>query len=89
MSKKSTTPPSFDTKTRNILVAVGFILFILNALGLFLSLVGVKLMPLAWMDSLGQGFSLFGKMFMMILGIVIVVIARTKDDDYDEFLDGN
>lgn len=86
MAKSPTTPPSFDTMTRNIMVAVGFVSFILGALGLIVSMVGVTLWPLAWMDYLGKGFSFFGKMVMLIGGIALVVWARTKEEDYDEYL---
>ncbi|MEY3051225.1 MAG: hypothetical protein RLY31_1010 [Bacteroidota bacterium] len=55
----------------------GFLLFLLGFTGLVLSLVGIKLALLVWMDVLGAWVSFLAKALMIILGIIIVYLTTT------------
>ncbi|MCU0348688.1 MAG: hypothetical protein MUC59_17245 [Saprospiraceae bacterium] len=58
-------------------VTVGFLLFILGFSALVLSLVGVKLSFLVWLDYPGALFGFLAKIFMIIAGIVVVYMTVT------------
>ncbi len=59
-------------------VSVGFLFFILGFSALVLSMVGVKLSFLAWLDYPGALFGFLMKIFIVILGIVIVYMTTTN-----------
>lgn len=58
-------------------VAVGFALFLFGFLALVLSVVGVKLAFLAWIDYPGALFGFLVRLFMIVAGIVIVYLTLT------------
>lgn len=58
-------------------VSVGFLLFTLGFSALVLSLVGVKLSFLVWLDYPGALFGFLAKIFMIIAGIVVVYMTVT------------
>jgi hypothetical protein len=77
-----------DTPVRNLLVIIGFLLFILGMTSLVLDFVGVKIIVLAWLDYFGA-IAAFGiKLLMAVVGITMAVGARTSAEEYDEFFDG-
>ena len=55
----------------------GFLLFILGFSALVLSVVGVRIVFLAWLDAPGGLFGLIAKIMMIVAGIVIVYLATT------------
>ena len=61
---------------------IGFLLFIIGGLALVLSLIGVQLSYLTWLDYPGRLFGFLMRLLMILAGIVMVVLARTnwKDD---------
>ena len=56
---------------------VGFILFIIGGLALVLSLIGVQLSYLTWIDKPSPLIGFLIRILMILTGIVIVVLART------------
>ena len=80
--------PSLATNSmKGIYSVVGFILFVLGTLALILSLVGVKLLPLLWIDSWGALPGLVIRVLMILSGVLIVYLARSdwrniEDDGY-------
>ena len=56
---------------------VGFLLFITGLLALVLTLVGIQLSFLTWIDAPGKLFGLIIRLVMIMLGIITVVLART------------
>lgn len=62
---------------KTIWVSIGFLLFILGFTALVLSLVGVKISFLLWLDYPGPLFGFLMRIFMIILGIVIVYMTVT------------
>ena len=62
---------------------VGFVLFITGFSALVLSLVGVKLSLLTWLDAPGRLFGFVMKLVLVLLGFVVVYLARTdwKNND--------
>ena len=63
--------------SKAIYTSIGFILFILGFLALGLSLVGVQLSFLTWIDAPGRLFGFATRLLMIIGGIIIVVLTRT------------
>ncbi|GAA5219635.1 hypothetical protein [Membranihabitans marinus] len=62
----------------DLLTLAGFILFLLGMMSIFLSLIGVRFSFLSFIENWG-GYIAFGvKLFMAIMGIVIVYIAQTS-----------
>lgn len=59
---------------------IGFSLFLIGMLALVLSLVGVKLSFLSWIDDGGRGLGLLIRLAMVIIGAVIVVVTRSNFD---------
>ncbi len=56
---------------------LGFLLIIIGFLALILSLVGVQLSFLTWIDAPGQLFGFVVRLLMILGGIVIVVLTRS------------
>jgi len=65
---------------------IGFLLFIIGGLALVLSLIGVQLSFLTWIDEPSQLLGFVIRLLMILAGIVIVALART-DWKEDEELD--
>ncbi|MFK8104042.1 MAG: hypothetical protein AB8G15_16025 [Saprospiraceae bacterium] len=62
---------------KTIAMSIGFILFIVGMLAVVLSLVGVQLSFLVWLDSISTLFGFVAKLLMVVGGIVIIVLAQT------------
>ncbi len=60
---------------KSIWLISGFLLFILGFSALVLSVVGVRLAFLTWLDAPGGLFGLIAKILMIVAGIVIVYLA--------------
>ena len=56
-------------------ITVGFLLFIFGFSALVLSLVGVKISFLVWLDYPGALFGFLMKIFMIVAGFVTVYLA--------------
>ena len=65
---------------KSIFSILGFTLFITGMLALVLSLVGVKLSFLAWIDNPGRGWGLLIRLAMIIVGAIMVVMTRSNFD---------
>jgi hypothetical protein len=64
--------------------AIGFLLFIIGGTALVLSLVGVKLSFLTWIDAGGGLLGFVIRLSMLIGGIVIAALANTDWKNEDE-----
>lgn len=62
---------------------IGFLLFLIGMLALCLSVVGVQLSYLTWIDKPGALFGLIMRLVMIIGGIVMIVISRTNWREVD------
>ena len=58
-------------------ITLGFLLFIFGFSALVLSLVGVKISFLVWLDYPGALFGFLIKIFMIIAGFVVVYMTTT------------
>ncbi len=56
-------------------ITTGFLLFIFGFSALVLSLVGVKISFLVWLDYPGALFGFLAKIFMIIAGIIVVYLS--------------
>ena len=63
--------------SRAIYTFIGFLLFLFGFMALALSLVGVQLSFLTWIDAPGKLFGFVIRLLMILSGIVIVVLTRT------------
>lgn len=64
-------------KNKGLLTLVGFLLAGLGFLALVLSLVGVKLSFLLWIDKPGPLFGFVMRLLMILVGFVLVYLAQT------------
>ncbi len=72
-------------RNRALFTTIGFILFILGSSAIILSLVGVKLSFLTWLDAAGGLVGFIGRIFMMVGGLVLATLANTNlGDDIEE-----
>ena len=65
---------------------IGFLLFIVGGLALVLSLIGVQLSYLTWIDEPSKLLGFVIRLLMILAGIVMVVLARTnwrEDEELD------
>jgi len=67
---------------------LGFVLFCLGFIAIVLNLVGVDLAFLLWMNTFGSLASFLMKLLMIVLGVIIVVLARV-DWENEEKLQEN
>lgn len=63
--------------SRAIYTTIGFLLFTIGMMALVLSLVGVQLSFLTWIDKPGRLFGFVIRLIMILSGVVIVVLTRT------------
>lgn len=68
-------------RLKTIMTLLGFLLFIIGMLALILSIVGVQLAFLVWMDRISPLFGFLAKIFMIVTGIVLIVIFRGNFSD--------
>ena len=74
---------------KGIYTLIGFLLFIIGGTALVLSLVGVKLSCLLWIDAAGGLLGFIIRIVMMIGGIVIAVLSTGNWQEDDELDDKN
>lgn len=66
------------SKNRSLWTLAGFLLTGLGFVAIVLSLVGVQLAFLTWIDSPGRLIGFLIRILMIIVGIVIIYLAQTK-----------
>lgn len=69
-----------------VLSIVGFLLFFFGFFSLLLSMVGIKIVFLMWLDAFGSVASFVIKILMIIAGIVVIVLSRGDEARHDEYL---
>lgn len=74
---------------KGIYTLIGFLLFIIGGTALVLSLVGVKLSFLLWIDAAGGLLGFIIRIVMMIGGVVIAVLSTGNWQEEDELDDKN
>ena len=57
---------------------LGFLLIIIGFLALMLSLVGIQLSFLTWIDAPGRLFGFVVRLIMILGGVVLIVLTRTN-----------
>jgi hypothetical protein len=58
--------------------AIGFLLFLLGSTSLILSITGVQLTILVWMDAFGGLVGFLLRLLMIVAGIVIAALSTTN-----------
>ena len=64
---------------RSIITNIGFVFFIVGFISLFLSLVGVRLTMLAFLDNFSSTASFVAKLIMIMLGFILIYVGKTKN----------
>lgn len=64
-------------KRKGLWTFIGFLLFLYGFLALVLSLIGVQLSFLTWIDAPGALFGFVTRILMIMFGFAIVYLART------------
>jgi hypothetical protein len=62
---------------KTLLTVAGFFLFTFGFLSLVLSMIGVQLAFLAWLDKIGALFAFVIRILMVLAGIILVALAQT------------
>ncbi|MBK7343265.1 MAG: hypothetical protein IPJ06_09330 [Saprospiraceae bacterium] len=63
------------------ITVIGFILFVLGFLSIVLSMVGVQLQFMVWMDHFGRGWGFLARLILMMTGILMVISDRSGPVD--------
>ena len=74
----------YFTMKKSLWVSFGFLLFIFGFISLILSLVGLKLSFLTWIDSPGAIFGFIVRILMIVGGVVVVYLSATDWRSQDE-----
>ncbi len=78
---------------KSVLTIIGFLLFLLGLSALVLSLVGVKLSFLLFIDKGGAGLGFVIRLLMLFGGIVLTWIAKTdfkaENEENDQYITRN
>lgn len=70
-------------KYRGITALLGFALLAIGLIAIVLTLVGIKLAFLLWMDKLPVPFGFLSKIIMMLAGFVILYLALMDPEKED------
>ncbi|MEL6922550.1 MAG: hypothetical protein AAFO94_00765 [Bacteroidota bacterium] len=70
--------------SKAIFSIIGFSLFIVGMMALVFSLVGIQISFLTWMDAPGRLIGLILRLVMIVMGIVVVVLARSNWQQSDD-----
>ncbi len=68
---------------RTLWISLGFFLFLIGALSLILSLVGIDFIFLRWLDHLGRLIAFIIKLLMVIAGIVLIYLHTANWRELD------
>ena len=71
---------------KGLFTTIGFFLFIIGFVSLILSMIGLKLSFLMWLDAPSPLFGLIVKLLMIFGGIVLVVLARSDFEGENEYI---
>ena len=75
--------------SKGIYALIGFTLFIVGFLALFLMLVGVQLSFLTWIDAAGRLLGFLIRMAMILGGVLIIYFTQTnwrKEEEAPDYL---
>ena len=71
---------------QNKTTILGFLLFIIGSLAFILTLIGVDLVFLKWLNVFGNGVSFMLKLLMAFGGVILIYISRAdfeaEEDEY-------
>jgi len=62
---------------KSLITLLGFLLFTLGFVSLVLSMIGIQLAFMAWLDAPGPLFGFLTRIGMIIAGVIVVAVAQT------------
>jgi len=65
---------------KTTLTTLGFVLFAIGLLALILSLVGLKLSYLTWIDGAGKGIGLIVRLIMIFGGVSLMYVGKMNEE---------
>ena len=65
---------------KTVLTSIGFALFLIGAIAIILSLVGLQLSILSPIEQLGSGLAFLLKLIITLAGIITIYVANTTTD---------
>lgn len=68
-------------KNKTLLTTVGFLLFVFGFLALILSMIGIQLTMLKWIDAPGRLVGLLIRLVMILGGLVLVYVSRFNPNE--------
>jgi hypothetical protein len=69
---------------KNLLTGVGFFLFMLGAVSILISMVGLQISFLKWIDDIDRGLGLLVKLLLLVGGALLAFFSKidlSKEDD--------
>ncbi|MEN0004812.1 MAG: hypothetical protein AAF798_11735 [Bacteroidota bacterium] len=69
------------SKNRNLWTVAGFLISGMGFVAIVLSLVGVQLSILTWIDKPGRLFGFLIRLLMIVSGIVLIFLSQTNLED--------
>lgn len=66
-----------NVRTKNTVTTLGFLLAGVGLLAVVLSLVGIQLSFLTWLDAPGRLFGFVGKLVLVLLGFILIYVGQT------------
>ena len=66
---------------RSIFSLIGILLFLTGFVAIILSLVGLNLSLLSWLEDLGKGVAFLVKIIMVLFGIIILYLSKTTEPE--------
>ncbi len=68
---------------QNVLTTIGFLLFMVGAIGLILQLVGLQLSIFAYLSRVSPLANLLTQLAFIIVGLIIVYISKSNNELVD------
>ncbi len=62
-------------------VVIGYILFVVGALAIILSMVGINLSYLSWLEDLGRLPAFAIKLSFIVFGLIIMYVSKTAREE--------
>ncbi|MCF8236712.1 MAG: hypothetical protein K9I85_01010 [Saprospiraceae bacterium] len=63
------------------LTVIGFVMFLFGFLSIVLSMVGVQLQFMVWLDHFGRGWGFLARLILLMAGLLIVISDRSGPVD--------
>lgn len=70
-----------NMRQKGWLTVIGFVMFLFGFLSIVLSMVGVQLQFMVWLDHFGRGWGFLARLILLMAGLLIVISDRSGPVD--------